>query len=132
MPGAAKSLSCFVRWISSMKEFIKSAFRKTGFQVGRYTVQTSADAQLRRLLEFVGIDLVLDVGANCGHYAVAIRAHGYTGRIVSFEPLTSAHAALQVAARGDQKWQVAPRMALGDAAGEVTIRVAGNSVSSSV
>ncbi|MBI3529711.1 MAG: FkbM family methyltransferase [Betaproteobacteria bacterium] len=115
-----------------MKEAIKNLLRKAGFQIGRYAVQTSTAAQLQCLLQYAGIDLIIDVGANSGQYAMALRAHGYRGRIVSFEPLAGAHAQLQKAARGDAHWQVAQRMALGDAEGEVTIRVAGNSQSSSV
>lgn len=110
----------------------KSLLRRAGIEVNRRTIHTSTDLQLDRLLRHCGIELVLDVGANSGQYAARLRAHGYSGRIVSFEPLADAHESLKRAARGVRKWQVAPRMALGDAEGEIAIHVAGNSVSSSI
>lgn len=78
------------------------------------------------------IDLVLDVGANTGQFASEIRQGGYAGRIVSFEPLTKAHAELQQTGAGDPLWDVYPRSALGDHVGEVEINIAGNSQSSSI
>jgi FkbM family methyltransferase len=106
--------------------------RKAGIEVHRRTIHTSTDLQLDRLLSHCGIDLVLDVGANTGQYAAGLRAHGYRGRIVSFEPLAGAHQSLKRAARGAREWLVAPRMALGDTEGQIEIHVAGNSVSSSI
>jgi FkbM family methyltransferase len=111
---------------------LRTALRKAGIELNRYTIHTSASLQLDRLLRHCGIDLVLDVGANTGQYAAELRAHGYTGRIVSFEPLAAAHEALKLAARGVPGWTVAPRMAIGDADGEIDIHIAGNSVSSSI
>ena len=106
--------------------------RRLGIEAHRYTVQASPGAHLARLLQHAGIDLVIDVGANAGHYARSLRGHGYRGRIVSFEPLAAAHARLASAARRDRAWIAAPRMALGDAEGQVVIHVAGNSASSSI
>ncbi len=78
------------------------------------------------------IDLVLDVGANRGQTARSLRAQGYSGPIVSFEPQSAAHAHLVELAAGDDNWVVAPRVALGARAGQATIHLAGNSVSSSL
>ena len=78
------------------------------------------------------IDLVLDVGANTGQFASEIRRGGYAGKIVSFEPLTQAHAELQQTSEVDPMWDVYPRCALGDHEGEETINIAGNSQSSSI
>ena len=115
-----------------MKDRIRKLLRRAGIEAYRYTVQTSTGAQLHRLLQFCSVDLVFDVGANGGHYATELRANGYPGRIVSFEPLAAVHAKLESVARGDADWRVAPRMALGDTDGDITIHVAGNSLSSSI
>jgi FkbM family methyltransferase len=97
--------------------------------------KTAANRGVRQLLlglERFGIDLVLDVGANAGQFAREIRAFGFAGRIVSFEPLSDAHRLLLEAAADDDQWQVHPRCALGDRDGEITINVSANSVSSSL
>ncbi len=88
--------------------------------------------QLAAMLDAHGIDVVLDVGANRGQYAGYLRHAGWTGRIVSFEPLAEAHAALVVAAQGDTAWTVAPAMALGAAAGEAVLHVSAESDMSSL
>ena len=79
-----------------------------------------------------GIDLVFDIGANEGQYAGYLRGAGYGGRIVSFEPLTAAHAALALNAAGDEAWAVAPRQALGAEAGEATINISNEADMSSL
>lgn len=83
------------------------------------------------LLMRYGIDVVLDVGANTGQYARSLLRAGYGGRIVSFEPLSSARRTLSEHARGIHRWHVVDQ-ALGDCDGRNTIHVAGNSQSSSL
>ena len=78
------------------------------------------------------IDLVLDVGANTGQFASEIRQGGYTGKIVSFEPLSKAHSELLSSSAMDYMWEAHPRCALGDHNGEIEINIAGNSFSSSI
>jgi FkbM family methyltransferase len=77
------------------------------------------------------VDLVIDVGAASGGYGAQLREFGYTGRIVSFEPMAAAYARLEEAAAGDARWETR-QSALGSKAGEATINVASNSDSSSL
>jgi len=76
------------------------------------------------------IDAVVDVGANEGLFAKRLRDEGFTGRIVSFEPLSSAFVLLALASAPDPKWECL-RLALGATTGEATLNVAGNLASSS-
>ena len=77
------------------------------------------------------IDLVFDIGANTGQYARRLRRAGYAGRIVSFEPQSTVHAALAEAAAGDSGWTVAPRLAIGDSDRPVTLNISAESDMSS-
>jgi FkbM family methyltransferase len=115
-----------------MKNLIQKVARSLGFELRRYTPATSDRARLQLFLSYYKIDLVLDVGANFGQYAKFVRDLGYSGRIVSFEPLSTAHAKLKSVSRKDPLWEIATRTAIGDADGEIQIMVAGNSQSSSV
>ena len=78
------------------------------------------------------IDVILDVGANTGQFAQGLRASGYHGHIISFEPLTDAYASLAAAAASDPLWDVAERCALGESDNWAEINIAGNSYSSSL
>lgn len=68
---------------------------------------------MRRLLEYLQVDCVFDVGANVGQHAEKLRRYcGYSGRILSFEPNPNALPDLQAAAAKDPLWEVFP-IALG-------------------
>jgi FkbM family methyltransferase len=86
---------------------------------------------MQRLLAYNNIDLVFDVGANIGQYAKLLRELGYSGRIVSFEPLSSAYSRLKAVSEKDPLWEIAPQAAIGNQEGEIIINIAGNSQSSS-
>lgn len=115
-----------------LKKIIKKLARSLGIDLRRYNVQTSEAARMQRLLSYHNIDLVLDVGANVGQYAKSLRELGYSNRIVSFEPLSTAYSQLKAASSKDPLWEVAPQTAIGNETGEITINIAGNSQSSSV
>jgi hypothetical protein len=48
------------------KNIVKKLFRKLGFEVKRYNLNTSQVALMERSLEYHHIHIVFDVGANCG------------------------------------------------------------------
>ncbi len=114
-----------------IKKTIKKLSRSLGVDLKRYNVQTSEAAKMQRLLAYHNIDLVFDVGANIGQYAKLLRELGYSGRIVSFEPLSSAYSQLKAVSEKDPLWEIAPQTAIGNQEGEIVINIAGNSYSSS-
>ncbi len=106
--------------------------RSMGFDVARFPGAASHWPRLTELLERHQVSLVLDVGANIGQYAISLRNNGYSGRIVSFEPLSSAHAELTANASTDPLWHVAPRCAVGAAPGETEVNISPESDMSSL
>ena len=106
--------------------------RRLGYDLTPVRKARPLAAQRTALLDSYGIACVLDVGANTGQYAAGLREWGYRGRIVSFEPLAAAHAALERRAARDPLWTVAPRMALGERDGLAEIEVSAESDMSSL
>ncbi len=68
----------------------------------------SLEAHLTILFKTIGINLVLDVGANTGQYAKLLRNNGYKGHIISFEPVARNIDVLRVKAKNDPKWTICP------------------------
>jgi FkbM family methyltransferase len=116
-----------------LKDLVRFAARGMGLELHRYIPSRSYSAQLHAMIIAHQIDLVFDVGANTGQFGRELRKHiGYQGTIVSFEPTAKAYQKLIANARGDEKWIIANRCAIGSTEGFVNINVSANSVSSSV
>lgn len=115
-----------------MKKIIRKVFHLLGLDLYRLNQTSNASIQLIKALSYIQADVVFDVGANNGQFARELRSAGFDGNIISFDPLTVAHAQLSKSAKNDSKWLVHPRVAVGDHDGEIEINIAGNSVSSSV
>jgi FkbM family methyltransferase len=81
------------------------------------------------MLRELDVNCVLDVGANTGQYARGLRRAGYTGRIVSFEPLAPLVEELRAHAADDPDWSVVPH-ALGEADAETEINFVPGTMSS--
>ncbi|OGU20190.1 MAG: FkbM family methyltransferase [Hydrogenophilales bacterium RIFOXYD1_FULL_62_11] len=118
--------------LRSAKQSIKKFLNAMGIEAHRFQPETSPLARLMAALHAFNIDLVIDIGANDGQFAKELRAGGYSGRIVSFEPLTMAHCQLLQASNNDSAWQVHSRCAVGERLGEIELNISGNSVSSSI
>jgi len=111
---------------------IKKFFLSIGLDVKKYRPDTKHEVLFFRMLNEFDINVIFDIGANEGQFGKSMREIGYTGRIVSFEPLTAAHQKLITNSKKDKLWQAAPQMAIGDMDGEIVINVASNSESSSI
>jgi FkbM family methyltransferase len=97
--------------------------------------EENVKCSLRQFVKYLdrwSIGVVLDVGGNAGQFGHELRDIGFKGRIVSFEPLSSAHNQLVENAARDPNWTVAPRAAIGASRGVTEINIAGNSYSSSL
>ena len=113
-----------------MKTFLKTIARRFGHDI----LHVPTDPIVRQWLDLMHtnqIDLVFDVGANVGQYARRIRALGYAGDIVSFEPMADAYAELRAQASADPRWQTV-QTGIGDHDGTGLINVSTNSYSSSL
>ncbi len=109
------------------KLLLRKAAGRTGLSIGRDPFA----ARVARTLRAFGVATVLDVGANEGQYASLLRASGYDGTIVSYEPVRDAYERLERRAAKDASWS-AVRAGLGEVAGKAEINVSANSYSSSI
>jgi FkbM family methyltransferase len=103
------------------KELITTVVRRFGYDLV-YRPGASLDFHLAEIIESLRIDCVLDVGAHVGRFGRRLRAVGYSGPIVSFEPVSGSFRRLQSAAVGDEGWEV-HRLALGRAETEAPINL---------
>jgi FkbM family methyltransferase len=80
----------------------------------------TVERHVAELAAQLAINCVIDVGANRGQWARALRAAGYRGRIVSFEPIRASFEELSAAAAGDPDW-VVHQLALGESDGSLLL-----------
>src|SRR4051812_5549404 len=97
---------------------LNAAARRAGFDVIKHQpLGASYPRHRQALLELLGVNVVIDVGANIGQTGHAFRERGYSGLIVSFEPVQAVFEELREAATHDAGW-ICVRAALGDYDGE--------------
>jgi FkbM family methyltransferase len=127
MPGGSRSVRSFCR--TMQRNFMLPTRNPTDSTWDPPLL--SRQARRVRLLEWGQVDVVLDIGANTGQYARDLRNAGYTGRIVSFEPLTEPFTILRDHTDSDRQWEC-HQIALGETEGLATMHVSGDSISSSL
>lgn len=103
---------------------LRRLIRRSGFDLAQRQPTLPDFLQQRR------VGVVLDVGANTGQFGTMLRQWGYTGRIISFEPLSAAYAELSRAATADPQWAAEP-YALGASDTSADLNVSDHSVFSS-
>lgn len=102
-----------------------------GYDISPFHPEFHSVARMRKLLNWLDIDVVMDVGANKGQFVWKLRGDlGYENKIISFEPLSSAFEVLSRKAKDDKRWEV-HNFALGATEEEMEINISGNSQSSS-
>src|SRR5215208_1670167 len=101
--------------LKQVKLAIRAMLHRFDSEVCRYSKITRF--MRLRILNENNTTVVLDVGANVGQYAKEPRATGYTGRIVSFEPLSEAFAETSQHTARDSAWEC-KQLALGSIEGE--------------
>lgn len=108
-----------------LKRYVTRMAERLGYRIiPVWQLATYAAVEdLRRRLDFLKIDLVIDVGANEGQFRDMLRnLVGYQGRIVSFEPVPHLAAGLARRAEADPNWEVR-HMALGAVAGKALFNI---------
>jgi FkbM family methyltransferase len=129
-PGRYLAVIPSERWkelsMSWVAKTVVSGLRRRGFAIQRHP-----GSRLQTVLAHQRVDLVFDVGAARGGFAQDLRKFGYTGRVVSFEPMSAAYADLAAASTGHEQWTTV-NSALGETAGRQAINIASNSDSSSL
>jgi FkbM family methyltransferase len=107
------------------KEALKSVVRRTGFEIRH------VQPNLQDFFRTRAIDTVLDVGANVGGFASSIRGSGYTGKIISFEPIADVYERLQLTFADDPLW-IGYMTGISNESGEAVIGVSEYNVFSSL
>jgi FkbM family methyltransferase len=118
--------------VNALKGLILRILRRLGWDLVPHD-PLEPDWRVRSdLRDRMQVDLVLDVGANRGQYAQAMREAGWTGPMISFEPLAGdVFDELSGYAAADPLWST-KRLALGAERGTQVLHVAGNTASSSL
>ncbi len=101
---------------------IQRILHQCGVHLARYPLRSEYENVLHDFLIGFDIGCVVDVGANVGRFGLALRRLGYTGRIISFEPVPATVEHLQRSAARDPLWDV-HCLALGASDGQARIHL---------
>lgn len=113
-----------------IKRAIRSLLRKLGYDVYLLKPKEQIRDKLVDQITSSGINVVFDIGANAGQFGKQLRDQGYTGKIISFEPVKATFKLLERASRDDVNW-IALNIALGEEPKIIQINVSENTWSSS-
>lgn len=97
----------------------------------RFTPSASEEMRTAMLCQHKGITHVIDIGANTGQFAESLYDFGYTGKVISFEPVSKVWEQLRQRAQAYPNWEVAERCAIGDQDGEIVMNISDDTVFSS-
>jgi len=115
----------------TLKDAVHALFRSSGYDLVRFDGRKFPERRRAELMQELGINVVIDIGAFLGVYIDEIRHHGFDGPIVAFEPLSGPVQRLTAMAAEDRGLTV-HGCALGAGQGAATINVSKNMYSSSL
>jgi len=107
----------------AIKQQVRNFLKQRGLDIVFYP--SDSKSRMIKLLSNYNINIVFDVGANIGQYAIELRNLGYKSKIHSFEPLSIAFEKLKKNSGSDPMWTV-HNYALGDKNYKSEINIAGN------
>jgi len=106
-----------------LNKIIGETARIAGYQITRIPIRFGG---VEKFLLSGDINVVIDIGANVGHFGLDLRKFGFKGKIYSFEPLSTAYNELAARASKDEYGWKTFNLAMGE------INIAANSNSSSL
>jgi FkbM family methyltransferase len=110
------------------KKIVREALKLINLKLSFYD---KSKPRYIKAIDSLGINMIFDVGANSGQFALEVLQNGFRGKIVSFEPTSKIYETLQVNSERFPNWQLHERTAVGEKCGTVVINVAGNNAASS-
>ena len=120
-----------------IKKLIKKFIKNLGYDIIKlnpyftfYPKENTDNGILQKVLKELNIELLFDIGANNGDWAMDIKKNGYSGQIFSFEPQTESFKILEDLSSNDSRWE-SFNYGLGDSDSEEFINISKNLVSSS-
>lgn len=122
--------------LTSIKEITKKQAKKLislfGYKIYPKNCLNCPSHQLITSINYLGVDTIIDIGANKGQFGELVYEAGFRGKIISFEPLKTAHEALLKLIPRYPNWVVAKPMAIGKSSKEEYINVCSRSSCSSI
>lgn len=111
-------------------KLINKFLKKLNLELYKFSPRNNHLYRRSLILKSLGIDTVLDIGANIGGYGEELREFGYKEQIISFEPLKEIFNVLEKKCQVDRNWECY-NYAIGNEDINKEINVSRNFVSSS-
>ena len=116
---------------SRILDLTKAVARKLGVKLNKLNINNDHFLRKKKLIQDLGINLVLDVGGNSGQYAEGVFQSGYSGKIISFEPQAREFNLLLEKSKKNKNWEV-HNLAIGEHSGQIELNVSNVSGASSI
>lgn len=114
--------------IKFLKIIVRETLKKFNLKLSFYD---KSKPRYIKAIDSLGINVIFDIGANSGEFALDTLENGFRGKIISFEPTSKAYHKLKDNSYKFPNWQIHQGVAVGEDCKTVMINVADNSAASS-